>query len=79
MNKAYQKGDPVKLLPTPQLLEVFNQTQVFTNIVKKRVSKEIGETEGIIYDTFKDNDDNFFFQATNGYVYLIPYQSIAQG
>ncbi len=72
-------GDKITLIPSDQLLKLFEQRNFFrTNIEhRKEVADKIGGQDGIVdHIETKYAFDYFFFKMDNERTYSIPYESV---
>lgn len=78
MKIALQPGDKIKLLPTPQLLELFEQRQFFSGVFRQEAAEKLGGKEGIVTSIEEKYQFDYFGFSKFGetITWSIPYQAV---
>jgi hypothetical protein len=79
MRIMLEQGDKVKIIPTPQLMELLQKRNFCSDDeTRKRVSDEIGGKEGIVKTIEQKWAFDYFYFLPNGSDkhYSIPYESV---
>ena len=78
MKIGLQQGDKVKLLPTPQLAELFERRRFFSDLFRQEAAEKLGGKEGIVNSIEDKYAFDYFFFLPNGETntWSIPYQAV---
>lgn len=73
-----ETGDKVKLLPQPQLLELFQRRNFFSEEFRQEASEKLSEKEGVVDSIESKYAFDYFFFKENGNTsnWSIPYQAV---
>lgn len=78
MKLQLENGDKVKLLPQPQLLELFQRRNFFSQEFRQEASEKLSEKEGVVDSIESKYAFDYFFFKENGCSnnWSIPYQAV---
>ena len=83
MRTMLEKGDRVKILPTPEVMKVLQMRNFcIDDVTRQKVADEIGGKEGIVQSIEQKWAFDFFYFLPDGEEknnYSIPYQSVDFG
>ena len=78
MRTRLEQGDRVKLLPTPQLAELFERKRFFSDEFRQKAAEQLGGKEGTVNSIEDKYSFDYFFFLPNGETdtWSIPYQAV---